>query len=949
MALTELTSVTKSVALELAQEIEANNELALSNSQSIESLQASQTGGLLSFTTYALLDAYTPTDATQEKSSYKVTNDSDSSLNGYYHWVSGTVYEKDAELVSNIIEEDNNSEGVSGLAVFNEDTKEVAKSTRYRGRKNLLGPNAKGIVEGFFINSTGAFQANSAYSVTGYISILESETLINNWSNTSTSCQLYDKDFNVLYTSPSGQNYLTWQAGAILARFSKPNEASNTQVQSGSTITSYEVFSQNKPEVLTDSLKLELQNQLNNIKVYENLFDASVAQAGYLNLSGTFVSGGTFDVTTDYIELIEGQNIAFTSGVKLSSPYSVVQYDNEKQIIDASEYPAEVYITGIATAAFVRFTVGAGSAPTTTIKYGVSTIYTPRVAEILPALLFKVQDQIDAQINDVLAVNNRYGIGVNLFNKAATTSGVFIPNSGTGQFNNNSDYEVSDFIRLNEGQQLKATGSDEWSSPFGVYTYDEDKNFLSNHQESTALLTGQVNSYYVRLTNLISKRDEQQYEYGTVATPYQPFQIVLNPIYLPNNLSSPNRIVLPSTVYMKSNATPSIYLDNIAYSPLREPKSITFDKGTVLERQWNFNSRADGNNTVAINYNSNKFDSSYDTIVLNVNDIDETANNGKTVNLMCVGDSFTDIGQWQQEVKVLLEADGVTTNLIGTKGIDSKLSESLSGGRMENFLLNEYDSARNLTVTGVTNKPESGYGKPQYLDSNGTTWTATGGILNAGNGILSFSYDGGGEPASEMPASGTLTKVGGTSDDNVNYSSWVAANRNPYWNNSAPLDFAYYMDFWSFPDPDILALQFTFNDVGNRTSDVTSSVAGAKQIIDAFRAEYTTAKVVFSIEPCGAKFNSERSTDSYLRTFLLFAEAMKVQFEDNAAYNQWVIIAPSYAFVDLVNGYGPSTVTPSSRYPTVTEVYGGDGVHPNETGMKQIADCVVPCIHKLLL
>ena len=53
--------------------------------------------------------------------SYKVSNDPTSSLNGYYHW-NGAIYVKDADLVQNVIEESNTSEGVSGKAVVDYNT-----------------------------------------------------------------------------------------------------------------------------------------------------------------------------------------------------------------------------------------------------------------------------------------------------------------------------------------------------------------------------------------------------------------------------------------------------------------------------------------------------------------------------------------------------------------------------------------------------------------------------------------------------------------------------------------------------------------------------------------------------------------------------------------------------------------------------------------------------------
>jgi len=72
--------------------------------------------GLVVFQTYAQLDAHTPL-TTERKGSFKVANDSNRALNGYYAWVSGTAYIKDADLVVDTINEENDSIAVSGKAV----------------------------------------------------------------------------------------------------------------------------------------------------------------------------------------------------------------------------------------------------------------------------------------------------------------------------------------------------------------------------------------------------------------------------------------------------------------------------------------------------------------------------------------------------------------------------------------------------------------------------------------------------------------------------------------------------------------------------------------------------------------------------------------------------------------------------------------------------------------
>nr|WP_319265342.1 hypothetical protein [uncultured Draconibacterium sp.] len=68
---------------------------ALKEELGITNLEENQTTGVIVFETKALLDAYTPADTSEERASYKVTNDSDYLNNGYYHWVVDTFVKDD--------------------------------------------------------------------------------------------------------------------------------------------------------------------------------------------------------------------------------------------------------------------------------------------------------------------------------------------------------------------------------------------------------------------------------------------------------------------------------------------------------------------------------------------------------------------------------------------------------------------------------------------------------------------------------------------------------------------------------------------------------------------------------------------------------------------------------------------------------------------------------------
>ena len=198
MALTKLTSVDKSVAKKLLVPVDAalavhtadietntnsitDNTTAIAvNAAAIVTVAEGQTAGVIVFATYALLDAYTPATA-QEKASFKVTDDSNTSLNGYYSWVSGTTYTKDADLVVNTIDENNTSDAVSGAAVAG--YVEVDSAQR---RGSFLATNADSIVNTDYklgwvdaiLKASGdlAFEGGGYSNTSPFISVIPAES-----------------------------------------------------------------------------------------------------------------------------------------------------------------------------------------------------------------------------------------------------------------------------------------------------------------------------------------------------------------------------------------------------------------------------------------------------------------------------------------------------------------------------------------------------------------------------------------------------------------------------------------------------------------------------------------------------------------------------------------------------------------------------------------------------
>ena len=541
-------------------------------------------------------------------------------------------------------------------------------------------------------------------------------------------------------------------------------------------------------------------------------------------------------------------------------------------------------------------------------------------------------------------------LGKNLFNKNSPNiiNGKFLADSG--EIYSNVFYIISDYIKVEPNTTYVHSNF----NIGGAYCciYDVNKNFISAFKTNSVTIPS--NGSYVRMSGLIAYKDIQQFEKGSVATTYEPYTEYFPLLNVEKKL--PYReveVILPKKLYFVKDKQSCIYFENVLLKNLNDATTLYFDKGIDYNRQstFNFNSAA-SNQTLNAQVVRNLKKGALKTITYDV--IDSALNNGKTINVLHIGDSFTDIGTWVKECKNLLNAQGVTYNQIGTCGDATFKAEGLSGGTLANtFLNNTAGVARIVQVTGMTTLPSTGYPGAIYKDSNNKEWTIRGGKIDgSGNGHVRVTkFQATESDFSGFPSSGVLTKVSGVGDSEINYTNPINAYFNPFLNHSTGvLDITNYINYWGFSAPNIVAIQFTWNDLSEWAidSNISSVVAQFKSAADHIHSAYPSAKVIFSVEPYGS-INGNNDWNGKKYTVLRFVELLLIQFEDDSNYNSWVKIAPSYAFVDLVNGYGSGVVvTPCERYPSINEVSGGDGVHPSTIGMNQIADCVSQIISNII-
>ncbi|QAX91951.1 putative tail fiber protein [Klebsiella phage YX3973] len=121
--------------------------------------------------------------------------------------------------------------------------------------------------------------------------------------------------------------------------------------------------------------------------------------------------------------------------------------------------------------------------------------------------------------------------GVNLFDKAAVTSGYYV-NYKTGNLITNASYSASDYIPVTAGQNYTQSFSHQTAF------YDANKTYISGVNAlvspSTArTLTIPAGAAYVRMSVANTALDTMQFEKGNESTGYQPYALQLDPSLIP--------------------------------------------------------------------------------------------------------------------------------------------------------------------------------------------------------------------------------------------------------------------------------------------------------------------------------------------------------------------------------------------------------------------------------
>jgi len=856
--------------------------------------------------------------------------------------------------VTNTIARANTTTAVTGNAVLQALAYKLDKTVG----KNKFNPNDPEIIVEKFIQDTGEYITNSAFNITAPIPIGTGQTLRANYSSGGFRHALYNEKNQIIYISASGVSSLTHQTGAVYARFTYSVSEPNVQIELGSTITGYTPY-----EVSIPNLKLIVRNiveALNNTipvtgfavdrslgdkldkTVGKNKFnpnDSGIIANAYIQ-DGVLYTNANPDFhlsVTGYIPISSGQTLK--GNFSLGGDVDAALFDVNGNIMPSTSVNSNS-ITHQTGAVYARFTyqntfvnmqIEIGSVSTVYEKYTSSTV-------------------IDKKL-DVVVGKNKYNV-----NDPDVIENAYINDIGQIVTGLPPDYniDVSGFIPIANGQTLKAN-----YAKGNTYQalYDNNKNYISGSATDEVSITGTSASAYARFST--TGTNPVQIETGTISTVYAPYTTLgflesLTP-FVPDY---PIESVLPNKLYFAKNKPLSFYHENIIFKGIDDPTKPHFSLGTNYTRQTVFGfTEAQGETTLNLELARNLKKVEQKSYKFEV--VDGANNSGKTVVWLAVGDSFTDIRDYISELKNQLTADGANVTLIGTTGTQAIRAEGLSGGTLANTFLNASSgSARLVTTTDLTLRPDTGFPGAEYKDTNNNVFLVrgTGNVVGGVSKVIVTRFGAVDSDFATFPPSGTLTKVQPEREgqDVITYSGAIAGYFNPFINPSTGnLDITNYISYYGFAAPTLVSFQFTWNDLPDwaNVAQITELVANFKLAVDHVHSAFPLAKIILSVEPFGAYGGNSTNINQNGKKYsvLMFVKALLAMFEQNTTYDAFVKIAPSYAGVDLVNAYSTTSVAPNAnRFPTITERSGGDGVHPYGIGMLQIADVMYPIATKLI-
>ena len=469
-----------------------------------------------------------------------------------------------------------------------------------------------------------------------------------------------------------------------------------------------------------------------------NLFNKDTAVLGkYV----TYKDGTLVDTThpyyaSDFIPI--KPNTLYT---KNDDGQQVAFYDASKQFV--SGQASGLQFTTPSNASFVRVTVLDKYINSFMLVEGkVIGAYEPYTLtvdrDIIAKLLPLGEDHTESVYTD---------LSKNLFNKAKSIPGGYW-HFGDGRYRTQSLYSSSEPIVVTPGEWYTK------NDPQQVAFYDENHVYVSGIPAATTF-QAPPNATYMRVTTLTRDIDKLQVEKGKVQTTYTPYGALHikreNIERLVNNQVMP-KFILPSRIGLYKNMQFDLYFDGVIkyyqefqkgnyYITAQNTSTSTPNviKGKLINEKWFYTPTQ-----AEIFKMKFRIVDTYTDAVVDEKEVEFVVKGRATtgLNLVTIGDSFTDQYGVTKRLAELMEAGGATNNFIGLHdtGKEGVKDDAWSGWSWEHFSrgasgykrVDRPDSSATATVNQFYNPATKKFDFAYYMSTYQAGKTVDTVIINLG-------------------------------------------------------------------------------------------------------------------------------------------------------------------------------------------------------------------------
>lgn len=676
-----------------------------------------------------------------------------------------------------------------------------------------------------------------------------------------------------------------------------------------------------------------------NLQVGKNIFnweDEDVLLDALIGADGViYQDGGSVGfIVTGFIPAVAGQQIVsnrtpggFASNFYDANKVKLSTTTNSGVLaipVGAFYLRKTIFLAGLGLQA-AKIQIEIGSVSTFFEDYGLKI----PLSELSASNIY--DSESDAPVNSVaiknaVDLNNDFwGEYKNLFNKVSSTTGKYVYTLN-GDLFDNPDFSTSEFIPVESGESYYYNSG----SLLGAY-YSANNVYVSAIRTNVSVAP--INAVFARVSYLTSFLNEAYFTKGTVPITYVPYAFKIKEEFIPTApiVKYDNKIDSPLKQHFLSTIENNIYLAEfqkrtLQANPLKTEPAI----GQVINNFIRATNPAIGTyavNNQLMDLDYNVVDEKDFSIV--VTNLSKTS----SVNLLCIGDSYTDINTYVKEISAQLP----NINHIGmcktVAGTDVK-REGRSGYSLHQYV-NDIGVGTDFYFTPFRQPiaPYTYYGNTAFwkivYDQSGPSygyltfvpWVTTLNINSAGvratpnvNDVMYFTLD-------------SVFKV------------WSGSA----WNviSQATLNFSInitkYRSTWSIPTPNVVTILLGMNDFRYETPNAVNNNFPAWKsnmdlLIAGFKAD--NANVKFIIATCNSVQDYFRGGEGNAALWEVYKNIIEA-YDNRESEN--IFISDTKSAVDRVYGFWGSNEKPFSAFSQTEKTWlGTNDIHCSDAGMKQI-------------